>query len=82
MAMWKFCPSLALAVLDSLQGNQRLRYLNLANNRLGEMGEEQNLSALTQVKRFLDECESLTHVDLSGGQVLSSGGPSEKKTLG
>eukprot|EP00667_Euglena_gracilis_P004838 EG_transcript_4869 len=66
-------PSMAEAVLDSLQGNQRLRYLNLANNRLGEMGEEQNLSALTQVKRFLDECESLTHVDLSGNRFGAAG---------
>eukprot|EP00668_Euglena_longa_P000283 GGOE01000378.1.p1 GENE.GGOE01000378.1~~GGOE01000378.1.p1 ORF type:complete len:715 (+),score=123.93 GGOE01000378.1:47-2191(+) len=65
--------STAEAVLGVLQGNQYLQFLNLADNHLGEMGEEPNLSTLTQVKRFLDECESLVHVDLSGNHFGAAG---------
>jgi|Transcript_3341 Ran GTPase-activating protein (RanGAP) involved in mRNA processing and transport len=66
--------TMAEAVTGALQGNQSLVYLNLSGNKMGDMSpEEPNLVAITKLKGFLDECETVRHVDVSDNNFGAAG---------
>uniref|UniRef100_A0A7S1IVT4 Uncharacterized protein n=1 Tax=Eutreptiella gymnastica TaxID=73025 RepID=A0A7S1IVT4_9EUGL len=62
------------AITTALQGNQTLVYLNLSGNKMGDMApEEPNLTALTKLKSYIDECETLRHIDVSENNFGAAG---------
>lgn len=62
------------SIATALKGNQSLVYLNLSGNKMGDMApEEPNLGALTKLKEFLDECETIRHVDVSDNNFGAAG---------